>query len=77
MDGLTVMFGIQLLGVPSFKLSTNNDVEGWHQRLKLYAHDNPLNLYLLNDLLWEKSQFIKLQVTLLSAKTKTGEGEKE
>ena len=49
-------------------IRTNNDVEGWHRRLNSYAHGNQLNLYLLIDLLWEESQFIKLQVTLLSAK---------
>ena len=49
-------------------IRTNNDVESWHRRLNSNAHGNQLNLYLLIDLLWEESQFIKLQVTLLSAK---------
>ena len=45
---------------------TNNDVEGWHQRLNHNARRATLPLYLLIDLLYQESCLVSVQVRLLS-----------
>jgi hypothetical protein len=49
------------------QVRTNNDVEGWHRRVKQEAHlRGDLNLYLLIKLLHDEAQHARLQVRLLS-----------
>src|SRR5208282_1314314 len=45
---------------------TNNDVEGWHYRLKRKAQRSVLNLYLLCRLLYEEAEMVEVNVRLLS-----------
>lgn len=47
-------------------IRTNNDAEGWHNRLNGKVFDNNLNLYRLIDLLYDESRLIPMQVELLS-----------
>ena len=45
---------------------TNNDVEGWHNRIKCHAKRYHLPFYLLIILLHKESQLINIQAKLLS-----------
>lgn len=45
---------------------TNNDAEGWHNRINLKARKGNLNFYLLIKLLHDESKIVNLQVRLLS-----------
>ena len=45
---------------------TNNDVEGWHNRLKKKARKRLLNVYLLVRLLQKEAECVDLQVKLVS-----------
>ena len=45
---------------------TNNDVEGWHNRINRKARRGQLPFYLLIRLLHEESQMVRLQARLLS-----------
>ena len=47
---------------------TNNDVEGWHQRINVRAQKANLSFYVLVTLLHEESQIVNIQVRLLSDK---------
>ena len=47
-------------------IRTNNDVEGWHNRINLKARKGNLNFYLLLKLLHDEAKIVNLQVRLLS-----------
>lgn len=47
-------------------IRTNNDVEGWHNRINLKARKGKLNFYLLVKLLHDEAKMVNLQVRLLS-----------
>ncbi|XP_068229184.1 uncharacterized protein [Palaemon carinicauda] len=47
-------------------IRTNNDVEGWHNRINLKARKGNLNFYLLLKLLHDEANIVNLQVWLLS-----------
>ena len=54
------------LSVFEQSVRTNNDVEGWHNRLNRYARRGQLPLYLLVALLHKESLMVSLQARLLS-----------
>jgi hypothetical protein len=49
-------------------IRTNNDVEGWHLRMKNKAKNGNLPIYSLFSLLFKESEFITIQADLLSRK---------
>ena len=52
-------------------IRTNNDAEGWHNRINGRAGKGGLNMYLLVQLLYAEGIQVKLQVTLLCQDTLT------
>lgn len=47
-------------------IRTNNDVEGWHNRLNRKARRGQLPFYLLVQLLHEESRMVRIQASLLA-----------
>jgi len=47
-------------------IRTNNDVEGWHNRLNQVSRHGKLDLYKLALLLYREAQYVSLQVVLVS-----------
>jgi len=45
---------------------TNNDVEGWHNRLNQVSYHGKLDLYKLAPLLYREAQYVSLQAVLVS-----------
>lgn len=52
-------------------IRTNNDAEGWHNRINSRAGQNGVNFYLLVDFLHEEAKSVSLQVVLLCQETLT------
>lgn len=48
------------------QVRTNNDVEGWHRRLRSRARRGDLPLYMLIALLHDEAKVVQLQLRLLS-----------
>jgi len=49
-------------------IRTNNDVEGWHNRLNRKAKTTPLNLYMLIQLLYNEAKMVVVNIRLISDK---------
>ena len=47
-------------------MRTNNDVEGWHRKLKAQAQHGYLPFYQLVDLLYRESRIVDVQVLLVA-----------
>ena len=47
-------------------IRTNNDVEGWHNRLNQQSRRGKLDIYQLAPLLFEEAQFVSLQAVLVT-----------
>lgn len=47
-------------------IRTNNDVEGWHNRITVKARKGKLNFFFLIQLLYDEAKMVNLQVRLLS-----------
>ena len=47
-------------------IRTNNDVEGWHNRLNQASRHGKLDLYKLAPLLYKEAQYVTLQAVLVS-----------
>ena len=64
--GLTALFGPLRHGVSLGSVRTNNDVEGWHNRVNTHAQKSNLQFYLLIELIYKEASKIPLQLKLIS-----------
>ena len=53
--GLTALFGPLLHSVFGKSVRTNNDVEGWHNRVNTHAQKSNLQFYLLIELMYKEA----------------------
>ena len=60
------VWSVNDLSVFKQTVRTNNDVEGWHRRLNSRASRGHLPLYLMIKLLFDESQYVAVQIRLLS-----------
>jgi hypothetical protein len=61
-SGSQVLSSLSVFGQP---LRTNNDVEGWHQRLNKKAKGQSLQLYMMTKLLSDEARFVALLFKLM------------
>ena len=47
-------------------IGTNNDVEGWHNRLNCKTCNGELDLYQLAEVLYEEAMYVDLQAIVVS-----------
>ncbi|KAH3870968.1 hypothetical protein DPMN_034162 [Dreissena polymorpha] len=63
-----VMFRLLVIRIISHFVRTNNDVEGWHNRLNRRAKKGNLSFYLLITLLFDEANEVPMQCKLLKEK---------